>query len=67
MDNKPKTIKEFIRKYKNNDKDSLDEAYNKLFPEFRKKKENKKKKEDIFDKNLIKQKKNKNMKKKNIK
>jgi len=60
-DKKPKTIKDFIRKYKNDDKESLDEAYNKLFPEFRKKKENKKKKEDIFLK------KNKNIKKKNIK
>ena len=27
-DKKPKTIKDFIRKYKNDDKESLDEAYN---------------------------------------
>ena len=55
--NKPSTIKEFIKNVKNNDKDSLDNAYNKMFPEFKKKKENKKKNEDIF----------KNIKKKNIK
>ena len=60
---RPKTIKDFIKNMKNNDKESLDEAYNKLFPEFKKKKENKQKKEDIFQKKI----KKKNMKKKNIK
>jgi hypothetical protein len=71
--NKPSTIKEFIKNVKNNDKDSLDNAYNKMFPEFKKKKENKKKNEDIFiyktklicDKKV--KDKKKNIKKKNIK
>jgi len=67
--NKPSTIKEFIKNVKNNDKDSLDNAYNKMFPEFKKKKENKKKNEDIFmnkPNKKVKDKK-KNIKKKNIK
>ena len=33
--NKPSTIKEFINNIKNNDKESLDNAYNKMFPEFK--------------------------------
>ena len=64
MNPRPSTIKEFIKSIKNKDKDSLDEAYNNMFPEFKKKKENKKKKEDIFE---LKNKKKKNNKKKNIK
>ena len=77
---KPSTIKEFINNIKNNDTESLDNAYNKMFPEFKKKKENKKKNEDIFidsknpkrsnSKNPKKLKiniKKKNIKKKNIK
>ena len=63
---KPSTIKEFINNIKNNDKESLDNAYNKMFPEFKKKKENKKKNEDIFIDKKVKDKK-KNIKKKNIK
>ena len=74
---KPSTIKEFINNIKNNDKESLDNAYNKMFPEFKKKKENKKKNEDIFiskrsnsknpNKKLKINIKKKNIKKKNIK
>jgi len=68
--NKPSTIKEFIKNVKNNDKDSLDNAYNKMFPEFKKKKENKKKNEDIFmnkPNKKVKDKKKISIKKKNIK
>lgn len=56
---KPKTIKDFNKL--NQNKEVLDQAYSKLFPEFKKPKQNLKKKEDIFEK-----KKKKIIKKKNI-